>query len=302
MNNSSPVKLRADRPFPQLAANVLRDVATAASAAGAPWFVGGATARDILTTHRFGIEQSRGTQDIDIGVSIGSWRDDRALRHALIATGRFMQSEREAQRLDYCAPAAQPTWLDIVPFGGLELEGERAIAWPPDGAFRLNVKGFEEALGAALPVELEPDLVVLVASLPALAMLKIVAWLDRHKDHNRDAVDLRFLMATYSAAGNMDRLYDGDGIDLLDAWDHDPDMAGAALLARDMMRLATPAVRDHILDALAPAQPYPSILNQMMGGGHRVLDFGNDKPGSTEKLFNAFRSAAVMASNTHRHS
>jgi hypothetical protein len=63
------------------------------------------------------------------------------------------------------------------------------------------------------------------------------------------------------------------------------------------MRLASPAVRDHILDALEPTQPYPLILNQMMGGGHRVLDF-DDKPGSTEGLFNAFRSAAVTASES----
>jgi predicted nucleotidyltransferase len=265
-------------------------VSAAASAAGVSWFVGGATARDILPLHRFGVEPSRATKDVDIGVSIGSWQGDRELRDALIATGRFTQNEKQAQRLDYHATnTGQPTWLDIVPFGGLEREGESEIAWPPDGAFRLNVKGFEEALNAAVPVELEPDLVVLVASLPALAMLKILAWLDRHKDVDRDAVDLRFLLATYSNAGNMDRLYGGDAEDLLMAFDYDPDMAGAALLARDLMRLTTPAIRGDILDALAPAEAYPLILTQMMGGGHRVLDFGDDKPGFIEALFNAFR-------------
>jgi predicted nucleotidyltransferase len=177
--------------------------------------------------------------------------------------------------------------------GGLELEGENAIAWPPDGAFRLNVEGFDEALDAALPVELRPDLVVLVASLPALAMLKIVAWRDRHTDHNRDAVDFRYLLATYSLAGNMDRLYGGDADDLLDAWRHDPDKAGAALLARDMMKLATPVIREHIIEALDPPTAYPLMLAQMMGSTHRVLDFGDDTPALSEGLFDAFRSTVL---------
>lgn len=296
MTSSSPVKLLEDRPFPEIAANVLRDVADAASAAGAAWFVGGATARDILTTHRFGIDQTRATRDVDIGVSIASWHDHQQLRNALVATGRFVQNEKQAQRLDYRSPeTGQPTWLDIVPFGGLELKGENVIAWPPDGAFCLNVEGFDEALRAALPVELGRDLVVLVASLPALAMLKIIAWRDRHTDNNRDAVDLRFLLATYSLAGNMDRIYGGDADDLLDTWGYDPDKAGAALLARDMMSLVTPFTREHIIDALDPLTPYPLILTQMMGGAHRLLSVGDDKPELTEGLFDAFRSTVLKA-------
>lgn len=300
MTSSSAIKLRESHPFPQPSADVLRDVGKAASALGAAWFVGGATARDILTTHRFGIEQTRATRDVDIGVSIASWHEHEQLRNALVATGRFVPNDKHAQRLDYRAPdTRQPTWLDIVPFGELELQGAKAIAWPPDGAVRLNVEGFEEALRAALPVELGQGLVVLVASLPALAMLKILAWRDRHTDHTRDAVDLRFLLAIYGSAGNMDRLYDSDGADLLDAWGNDPGRAGAALLARDMMSVATPVVRGRIIDALDPGTPYPRILTQMMGGSHRLLDVGDDKPKLTEGLFNAFRSTAVSAQTSH---
>jgi len=85
VTSSSPIKLLASHPFPQLAADVLRDVTDAAAAAGAAWFVGGATARDILTTHRFGLEQTRATRDVDIGVSIASWQDHQQLRNALVA-------------------------------------------------------------------------------------------------------------------------------------------------------------------------------------------------------------------------
>ncbi|KVZ73591.1 hypothetical protein WL22_10480 [Burkholderia ubonensis] len=71
----------------------------------------------------------------------------------------------------------------------------------------MNVAGLDEALQTAIEVELAPDFVVLVASLPALAMLKIIAWRDRHTQHDRDATDLRFLLARYAEAGNYDRLY-----------------------------------------------------------------------------------------------
>ena len=68
----------------------------------------------------------------------------------------------EAQRLYYTAPdSGERMWLDIVPFGGLEREGDREIEWP-GGAFRMNVAGFGEALEAAVEVELADDVVVLV--------------------------------------------------------------------------------------------------------------------------------------------
>ncbi|RQS75643.1 hypothetical protein DID96_04390 [Burkholderia sp. Bp8963] len=215
-----PIKLLDSHPFPEISVAVLREVSFAANAAGAQWFVGGATARDILTTHRFGIEQSRATADVDIGVSIGNWQGDRALRATLVATGRFEQSE-EAQRLNYVVPEIEHrTWLDIVPFGGIEEDGEREIGWPPDGAVRMNVAGFEEALQAALEIELASDLVVLVASLPALAMLKIIAWRDRHTQHARDATDLRFLLAKYAEAGNHGRRKGSPGQDSTSACTH----------------------------------------------------------------------------------
>jgi predicted nucleotidyltransferase len=259
------IELLEAHPFPKISVAVLRDVSITANQADAAWFVGGATARDILTTHRFGIEQSRATADVDIGMCIESWQGDRELRDALISTGRFEPSG-EAQRLNYFSPDSdERMWLDIVPFGGLEREGSREIEWP-GGAFQMNVAGFNEALEAAVEVRLADDLVVPVASLPALAMLKILAWRDRHTAHARDANDLRFLMTTYAEAGNNNRLYDGDAQDLLEAHGFDPDLAGAALLARDMAALVAPAIRPVIPEALAPAEATRCCLTRCLAG------------------------------------
>ncbi|MFP3560664.1 hypothetical protein SB861_60275, partial [Paraburkholderia sp. SIMBA_049] len=91
---------------------------------------------------------------------------------------------------------------------------------------------FKEALRAAVPVRMDADLVVPVASLPAQAMLKVIAWQDRHGVDRKDASDLLFLLAWYGEAGNLERLYADDGFDLIEQHDHDPDIAGAALLGR----------------------------------------------------------------------
>ena len=70
----------------------------------------------------------------------------------------------------------------------------------------MNVAGFKEALAAALRVELEPGLTISVASLPGLAILKLIPWDDRYPENNKDAADLYKLLTTFSRAGNEDRI------------------------------------------------------------------------------------------------
>ena len=57
----------------------------------------------------------------------------------------------------------------------------------------------------------------------------------------------------YGEAGNLERLYADDGFDLIERHDHDPDVAAAALLGRDMAAIVIPEVRDQILAVIAPA-------------------------------------------------
>ena len=80
------------------------------------------------------------------------------------------------------------TIVDIIPFGKLET-AERTIAWPPDADVVMNVAAFSDVFENALRVEVRPDLVIPVASLPGLAILKLFAWTDRHEA--RDVQDLR---------------------------------------------------------------------------------------------------------------
>jgi len=49
-------------------------------------------------------------------------------------------------------------------------------------------------------------------------------------------------MANYAQAGNIDRLY-GDEFPMLEAAEHDPDIAGACLLGKDVALLANESTR-----------------------------------------------------------
>ncbi|SAK67455.1 hypothetical protein AWB75_03226 [Caballeronia catudaia] len=288
MNATLPLELLPHRPMAASTVTMLREVVAASGATQIAWFVGGASARDILLTHVHDIEATRATADIDIGVSIRSWTGHDALRRALLASGNFAAPKGSAHRLNYSAPATRErTWLDIVPFGGVQ-DAQGEIAWPPDGAVRMNVAGFRQALDAAIPVRIAADLVVPVASLPAQAMLKIIAWQDRHAADRKDAIDLLFLMAHYEQAGNRDRLY-ADAFDLVERHGFDPEIAGAALLGRDTAALVDEDVRAQILAILRPDDPAPPILTHMLGSRTPVFDDHTSE--RVAALFDAFREA-----------
>ena len=76
-----------------------------------------------------------------------------------------------------------------------------------------------------------------VASLPGLAILKLVAWADRGAANAMDAHDLYQLMTNYAAAGNSGRLYEAE-FHVLEAAGYDPEIAGACLLGKDAARLS----------------------------------------------------------------
>ena len=54
-----------------------------------PWFIVGATARDILVHHFQGVPVERATTDVDMGIQIGSWNDFHELKQQLIDSTCF---------------------------------------------------------------------------------------------------------------------------------------------------------------------------------------------------------------------
>lgn len=229
MNDSSPdlhvPALRA--PDPDLV-DLLRLVHETCMRCGVDYFVAGAMARDLILYHAFGEKPGRLTRDVDLGIQVNDWDQFSALKIALIQTGQFSGVADQQHRLLY-QQGLLP--LDLVPFGKIQTSAGM-IAWPPGGDMVMSVAGFAEARRAALSVEIVPGFAVAVASIPSLAILKLVAWNDRNAETNKDASDLLLLTKSYASIGNLDRLYESERV-LLQEHDYNPDLAGAALLGKD---------------------------------------------------------------------
>lgn len=195
-------------------------------------FIVGAMAREIVLVHGYGIHPGRVTRDLDFAVRVAGWEEYESIRARLIDQNGFQLDPGVAHRLR--SPAG--TEVDLLPFGAVEKQ-DRTIAWPPDEAEVMSTLGFAETADAGIEVLLPGKVKVDVTSPAGQALLKIVAWSDRHNTRpGSDAHDLTLLLRWYLEAGNEDRLYD-EAEDLLHAPDFDREIAGANLLGRDIATL-----------------------------------------------------------------
>ena len=86
--------------------------------------------------------------------------------------------------------------LDIVPYGEIKQSDDK-IYWPPDESVAMSVLGFKEVQDATEIVQIDEEFEV--AYLSGIFLLKLFAWSDRNKLHNRDADDIAFIIENYLA-------------------------------------------------------------------------------------------------------
>lgn len=275
--------VRTDRPLKPEILNILKALQAVTAKLGFSYFLVGATARDVLMTHVFGLEVQRATHDVDFAVALEDWRSFDALKSELLGTGDFEPADGRMHLLRYKPQEFENAFpLDLIPFGGIE-QKPHEIAWPPDMDVVMNVTAYAEALKSALHVDVGNGLVVPVISIPGLAVLKLFAWNDRGLSENKDARDLFFLLSRYADAGNAGRLYD-EAFPILEACGFDPSLAGARLLGQDaslileehsrlalMAVLKDPGKRDKLIiqmlpDRLASSETALALIEQFEQG------------------------------------
>jgi len=215
---------------------VLTNIREVAQEVGIHFIAVGAFARDVIFEHIHRIPAPRLTEDIDIGVEVASWEEFQRLTSILIERGLFAATGLP-HRFTGVASAAI---VDIVPYGGISDEMKR-ISWPPDHDIIMSMLGFEEAYQSALKVRIssEPLLEILVPSIPALALMKIISWDDAYPKRERDAHDLLFILENYNATGIEDKLYETHDPLLIEE-DFDSRLASIRVLGRDIARLGSP--------------------------------------------------------------
>jgi predicted nucleotidyltransferase len=259
MNSTSRRIFPLLKPLSPLVLEPLKAVAQTANSLNLPYFLAGATARDLVLENIFGRAPGKLTRDLDFGFVLSDWKQFENLKAALISTGRF-KPDRAIQRVLYQHSAGVSVGVDLIPFGGVQ-EGLQ-ISWPPNNDFVMNVSGFREALESAIQVQVDGDLVVPVASLPGLIILKLFAWGDRKRE-KRDAPDILKILTDYADAGNEDRLY-ADELPILEASEFDVPIAGARLLGKDARHIASQETSEGIAKMLADPDLKQELLNQIV--------------------------------------
>jgi len=255
--------VRTDRPLKPEILAILDALHTVAAKLGFSYFLVGATARDVLMTHVFGLEVQRATHDVDFAVALEDWRSFDVLKGELLDTGDFAPADGRMHLLRYKPREFNNAFpLDLIPFGGIE-HTSHEIAWPPDMDVVMNVTAYAEALKSALQVDVGNGLVVPVISIPGLAVLKLLAWNDRGLSENKDARDLFFLLSRYADAGNTSRLYD-EAFPILEACGFDPGLAGARLLGQDAGLILEEHSRRSILAVLKEPRKRDRLIIQMV--------------------------------------
>ena len=222
-----------------LHAQVIAEEQQAADALGIQPLIVGAFARDLHLAYAHQIPVVRQTEDIDFALALDDWLAFEHLRTRLVDSGRFVQMT-SAHRLRY---GALP--IDLVPFGLVE-KADRTIAWPPQGDVVMDVFGFEESQRVAIELLLPAGVRSRVVTLPALALLKLVCWQDRHlRSPKKDASDLQLIIANYLAAGNEARLW-AEFVHWTQEDGFDYDAAGARMLGYDIASLLDPGGRARV--------------------------------------------------------
>jgi predicted nucleotidyltransferase len=263
--------------------SVLRAVDAVAQERGHSYFLVGAMARHVLLVNTLGLPPARATVDIDFGLAVESWEQFDDFKRNLGERDRFRVSTKHWQRLYYRDIAGK--WeipVDLIPFGPIASTDKR-IAWPPDRDIVMSVAGFDEALRAAVLVDVDEGLTVKVASLPGLTVLKFTAWVERGRANNRDAADLYTMLATYAVAGNSERLYTEE-LKILENADFDLELAGAQLLGRDVAQICGKDTLRFIADILQDEQLTDELITQIS----QVADPFGDYPHPVSLLLERF--------------
>jgi predicted nucleotidyltransferase len=220
----------------------------------------------LMLVNVFGLRPGRATRDIDFGIAVKSWDEFQEIKHRLVASNELEVGPGNTHRLFLKATGGVTGIpIDIIPFGGVESE-TRTIAWPPRRDVIMSVAGFQEALESSVQIRIEDDLLVCVASIPGLAVLKLLAWQDRRHENSKDAADLHRLLAAYADAGNLDRIYEEE-LGLLEDAGYDMELAGSQLLGRDAARICQQETRRQAVAILASEQLVDQLSQQMHQAG-----------------------------------
>lgn len=228
--------------FERLKQEGLKDTFTALEAAfakyGIDYYLIGARARDLWTDH-IDLQGKRTTTDVDFCIYIDDYGQYQQLIADLKDNYGFEQNPKEPYRFHFQGI------IDIIPFGGIEEDGEVKLQDPP---LTLSVYGTREVAEYATVVEGNFK----VITLPGLCIMKLIAFHEKPDTRKKDLEDFHFLLRNYGEIAG-EQLFDGATYDDLLEGDYVLEHAAARMLGRQMkaMVATAPQVCAKVLDTLS---------------------------------------------------
>lgn len=199
-----------------------------------PFYVIGATARDIIMRQLLNQESKRHTKDLDIAIAISDWNMFEEISEDIALMDHFEKSRHQKQRFLFYGIYE----LDIIPFGKIAKDDDH-IYWPPDEEIAMSVKGFDAALKNFISIRVDEQFEIKVTSLTGLFLLKLNAWCDRSLSTSKDAEDLCYLIENYYDAYEERYAERNHHQEIYDMADFDTFVAGATWLGYDIAAVLT---------------------------------------------------------------
>lgn len=174
-------------------------------------YVVGATARDLIMKLLDETESKRKTKDLDVAIALSDWSQFNNLCEVLQTN--YFHKGKAKQKFFYKGEHHENDYeVDIVPFG--EIADGEIIAWPPDGTPEMSVKCFTDVMEHAIPVKINEEFTVYIASLAGQFLIKLDSWMDRHDRDHKDAEDMYYILDKFFFTSIMDNQTPPDDVDL----------------------------------------------------------------------------------------
>jgi predicted nucleotidyltransferase len=203
---------------------------------GIDFYLIGAQSRDVWTNHLSLVKRT--TRDIDFAVMI----NDRSQWNELVA----YLIDRENFTLDPGQPYRfflEGRMLDLIPFGGVEKNGEVLLENPPT---IVSVYGCREVTEEAVVISGKYN----VITLAGLCIMKLIAFNENPGHRSKDFEDFTLVMKNYGEIAG-EELFSGLYGDLIQE-DFDFPIAGARMLGRTMQIILNKnrSLKDRIIHIL----------------------------------------------------
>ena len=182
------------------------------------YYLIGAQSRDVWTNH-LNLDK-RTTRDIDYCVYVKDFATWNMLTEYLINEEGFKRDEKKPYRFYY------EGIVDLIPFGGIEENGEVVLTNPTT---ELSVYGCKEVTEEAVIIEGNFK----VVTVAGLCVLKLIAYDEKPDQRAKDMDDYLLLVKNYHEIAG-EELFDGSYDDLLEG-EFEMQIASARMLGRNMI-------------------------------------------------------------------